>query len=132
MGLSRDDPGVAPVPHAFTVPVDSVTLVHTGVPGALVRTLTSYVPEFLPGLKAMLEAETVFRGACTLRGAPPFVCEGTKFKSRLARKMIGKIQSRDHHWPETCASVTSMVIDFCIGHPSVSAAPPAGFSLVLN
>lgn len=123
VGVSRDDRGVAPVPHAFAVPVDSVTLVHKGVPGALVRTLTSYAQEFLPGLKALVEAETVYRGACTLRGAPPFVCESTKFKeSGLARQMIGKVQSRDHRWPETCASVTRKVIDLCFRHPSVCAA----------
>lgn len=94
VGFSRDDRGVAPSPRAFTVPVDSVTLVHKGVPGALVRTLTSYAQEFLPGLKAMLEAETSFRGACTLRSVPPFVCEGTEFKeSRLLDKCL---QKSDH------------------------------------
>ncbi|CAM9323533.1 unnamed protein product, partial [Ectocarpus fasciculatus] len=106
VGFSRDDPGVASVPHTFTVPVDSVTLLHKGVPGALVRTLTSYVPEFLPGLKAMLEAETVFRGptyapllsasrrACIVESAHPYR------------------PGEDHMWPISVAGAETVELSF--------------------
>lgn len=60
LGVSRKDHGSAP--HAVTVPADSVALLRKKVPQALIKTLTSHVEEMLPGLKAMLEAETVFRG----------------------------------------------------------------------
>lgn len=66
VGVSREDG--RPATHAVTVPTDGLTLVRKGVPQALTRKLTSHVEEFLPGLEAMLEAETVFRGACPNEG----------------------------------------------------------------
>ena len=60
VGVSRKDRGSAP--HVVTVPVDSVELLRTEVPQALLETLTSHVEDILPGLKAMLEAETAFKG----------------------------------------------------------------------
>ncbi|CAN0512376.1 unnamed protein product, partial [Ectocarpus sp. 12 AP-2014] len=106
VGFSRDDRGVAPSPRVFTVPVDSVTLVHKGVPGALVRTLTSYAQEFLPGLKAILEAETTFRGptyaplqsassrACTVESAHPYQ------------------PGEDHMWPISVAGAETVELSF--------------------
>lgn len=66
VGVSREDR--ASTPHAVTVSIDRVTLVRKGVPQVLMKTLTPHVEEFLPGLKAMLGAETEFQGAYLLRG----------------------------------------------------------------
>ena len=61
VGVSRESPRTAA--RAVTIAADGVTLVRKGLPRALTRKLAAHVEEFLPALEAMLEAETVFRGA---------------------------------------------------------------------
>lgn len=51
-------------PRVVTVRTDEATPVRRGVPRAFTKTLALRVKDFLPGLKAMLEADTAFRGAC--------------------------------------------------------------------
>lgn len=50
-------------PEVATVPIDSVKLAQTKVPRELTMALKPYAEEFVPHLKALLEADTAFRGA---------------------------------------------------------------------
>lgn len=52
-------------PHATTVSIDKVTVVPAGIPLALARSLAPHAEEFVPQLKALLEIETEFNGACS-------------------------------------------------------------------
>lgn len=70
VGVSREDR--RSTPHAVTVPIDSVTLLHKGVPQVLMKTLAPHVKEILPGLKAMLGADTAFHGAYSGGGRMEF------------------------------------------------------------
>lgn len=51
------------VHRAATVPTNSVTPISTGLPRALESALMPHVKEFMPGLKALLGADTAFQGA---------------------------------------------------------------------
>ncbi|CAM9133388.1 unnamed protein product, partial [Laminaria digitata] len=66
VGIAREDPRAAP--HVVTVPVETVTLVRMGTPSALTKALVPYVEELLPGLRALLEGDTEFRGPTHARG----------------------------------------------------------------
>ena len=49
-------------PHVATVPFENVTPVLMGTPSALTKALMPHVEEFVPGLRALLEGDTEFRG----------------------------------------------------------------------
>lgn len=95
LGALRHSRGSA-APRTVTVPVDSVTLLRKEVPQALIKTLTPYVEEFLPGLEAVLEAETVFQGRFQwrMRNFPRLYgkCEALRMSLSRAHSLKGPAQ----------------------------------------
>ncbi|CAM9151445.1 unnamed protein product, partial [Scytosiphon promiscuus] len=70
-GEGRED-----APRAVPVRTDEATLVRRVIPRAFTKSLASHAKDLLPGLKAMLEAETAFRGPtyAPLQSAPDRSC----------------------------------------------------------
>lgn len=98
VGVAREGRGNAP--RAVTVRTDEATPVRTGVPRALTKMLASHAKVLLPGLTAMLEAETAFRGAsrCGLlrENLPSVGWDGAEHLSLLAGGELGQYPSGVH------------------------------------
>lgn len=98
VGVSREDH--RSTPHTVTISIDRVTLVRKRVPQGLVKTLTPHVQEFLPGLTAMLGAETAFQGAYSGGGrvnlshflGQPRTTENATFEGAMGRSRLYRMK----------------------------------------